>query len=71
MELCFPLLENLDIIYLQYFKATIIPLVRKVEKPESLFIDSSFDLWGGCFFFNFVSSQLCFLSCLPVIRIPD
>lgn len=50
MELGFPLLENLDIIYLQYFKATIIPLVRKVEKPESLFIDSSFDLWGGCFF---------------------
>ena len=70
MELCFPLLENLDIIYLQYFKATIIPLVRKVEKPESLFIDSIL-IYGVVVFFNFVSSQLCFLSCLPVIRIPD
>ena len=50
MELCFPLLENLDIIYLQYFKATIIPLVRKVEKPESLFIDSIL-IYGVVVFF--------------------
>ena len=39
-----PVIRKLEsyFIYLQCFKATIIPLVRKVGAPESLFIDSSF-----------------------------